>query len=365
MPTSPPGPPPPHAAHDPGRGEQDHEHHHEAVGQRRELGGLHVAEPQVGPEAGGHLGKEREQGRADQRAEQAAEAAEHHRGEQGQREREHEAARRRDPHGQRHHTAGQPRTGGAHDEGEDPGARQVDPGDLGGDLVVADRAPGPADPAARQVREQHEGEDQRDPADVGDVPGGRHVVGGEEEDGVGEPVGDLGEQHVEPLLAAEGVGEVHGDPGDRDREGQRGTGEVGPVQPGGGHTDDRADQQRHEGRDHEHADDGQRRLGVLEEQRGGVRPDRHEGAVAERELAVEAGEHGEPAGGDAEVGHRGELAVAEGAGALEHQDDDHHPGEREDEVAQQGRLGDPAQACGQRRHVRPSARPRGRTGHRV
>ncbi len=138
------------------------------------------------------------------------------------------------------------------------------PGDLRRDVVVAHRPPRAADPASREVREQHEGDDQREPADVGDVLAARDVVGGDEEDDVGEPVGDVGDEHVEALLPAEGVLEEQRDPGHRDRERQGGTGEVGAVQPRGCDADRGTDDQRDERRRREDTDHGQQRLAVLE-----------------------------------------------------------------------------------------------------
>ena len=59
------------------------------------------------------------------------------------------------------------------------------------------------------------------------------------------------------------------------------------------------DQAQHRGR----ADDGQQlddevQMGVGHEERHGVRPDRHEGAVAERDLPVDAGEQAQARQGD-------------------------------------------------------------------
>ena len=70
----------------PAGGQQDDQHHHEAVDQRGQLGGLDVVEAGVAAEVGDDLGQEGQQRRAEQGAGEAAEAAEHDRGEQGQAE---------------------------------------------------------------------------------------------------------------------------------------------------------------------------------------------------------------------------------------------------------------------------------------
>ena len=70
---------------------------------------------------------------------------------------------------------------------DDPGPAQVDAGELGGDLVVAHGPPAAPDPAAREVGQQHEGDDQGEPGDVGDVLAAGQVGAGEEVAGVEHP----------------------------------------------------------------------------------------------------------------------------------------------------------------------------------
>ena len=84
---------------------------HQAVDQRRELGGADVVEAGGDAGVGDDLGQEGQQRGADQGAGEAAEAAEDDRGEQGQAQGQREPAGCRESHGQRHHEAG--RAGGA------------------------------------------------------------------------------------------------------------------------------------------------------------------------------------------------------------------------------------------------------------
>ena len=159
-----------------GGGEQDHQHHHHAVDQRGELGRGDVVQARVAAPVGDTWRQEGQQGRAEQGARQAAEAAEHHRGEQREAERQGEASWGGEPDGEGEHRAGRAGGGGAHHEGRDARPPQVDAGQLGRHLVVAHRPPAPTHPAGREVGQQDVGEHQRGPGQEGDPPGVRQVL---------------------------------------------------------------------------------------------------------------------------------------------------------------------------------------------
>ena len=248
-----------------GRGEQDDQDHHQAVDERGQLGGLDRAEPGALAPAGDHAGEEGQQRCADQCSGQAAEPAEDNRGEQGEAEGEREAAGGREAHRDREHRPGRAGTRRAHREGGDPRPAEVDARELGGHLVVADGLPAAPDPAAGQVRQQHEGDDQQDPGDVGDVLAAGQVGAGDEVRRVEGPCRDVGEPHQEALLAAQPVVEEECDAGHCDGQREGGAGQVGTVQPGRGRPDQHTDQERDERGDDEDAGERQHRGVVLEE----------------------------------------------------------------------------------------------------
>jgi hypothetical protein len=263
---------------------------------RADRGGQPVARRQVG-DVGLH--QDDHQGAPDG-AGQRAQAADDRRGQQrdGQRDRVRAGRHQRGRDGEQ--GAGQAGARRADHEREHPRGGHIDPGQRGGDLVVTHRPPVTADPATAEVgqqRQRHQGGGRRDPG----LPPGQREAGAEES--------GRGEDDVQPLVAAQGALVGVRDGRQRDAEHERRAGQVRPAQPGRRDTHDRAGGRGEQAGDQQ--DDDERPAQVHQEQRGGVRADGHERAVAQRDLAAQPGEHGEPGDSGRIRGDLGDLEVAE------------------------------------------------------
>src|SRR5580658_4791238 len=196
-----------------------------AVGDDRDVGSDRAGQAV----AGGHVGDEDrdddDQEAAPDGAGQGAQAPDHGLGQQRDGQRDREGTRRDQPGDDGEQCAGDPRAGGAHDEGADARRGDVDAVQRGRHVVVPYRPPVAADPAVVQVRQQDQDDQRHQGADPGLPPGQREVRADEARGG---------EDDVQPLVTAEGPGERVGDGGDRDAEHEGRAREVGPAQPGSG-----------------------------------------------------------------------------------------------------------------------------------
>jgi len=190
----------------------------------------------------------------------------------------------------------------------------------GGDFVVADRAPVAADPALVQVRQQQQGDQRHRGADPG-LPSGQREVGAEET--------RSSEDHVKALVTAEGPGPGQRDRRERDAEQEGRARQVRAAQPGRGDAYHGAGHGRDRARDHQH--EVERPAEVEQQQGGGVGADGHERAVAQRDLAAEPGQHGEPGDGRDIDRDLRDLVVAERVqlDGQEHDDRGHDDGHAE------------------------------------
>ena len=221
-------------------------------------------------------------------------SADHDADQEGDRAEHVEAVRRHVGDGHRAQGAGHARVGGADAEGQRLVERGVDAHRLGGDRVVADGHDGPPRPPAQQVGGQDEGQDQQ--AEAQEV---EPLVGIELE----APGGLRLAQH-DALRATRPVLEVFQDLRHRQRQREGRQGEVEPLQTQGRDPEQEADDQAHEtGHRNRPA---VRDVPLVDHDRGRVRAHRVEGAVAERDLAVVAGEDVE-----AEQRHRVDVDLGE------------------------------------------------------
>ena len=278
---------------------------------------------------GRHVGEVRGHEDQDQapphRAEQAAEPADDRGGEQPDRQGERVGARGDDPgdHGEQH--PAEPGAGGAHHERENLQPGHVQAGQRGRDLVVAHRPPGPADPAAAEVGQQHQG-DQGTGAGHPRQPAGGRERGAEE--------GRSGDAGAQALVAAEHPRVLVGQRGQRDRQHQRGPGQVRAAQPGRGDTEDRTAHGGDHGGGEEH--ELERPVQVQHQQRTAITADRHERAVADRDLAAQPEQHGQPGDRGDVRGDLGHLVVPVAAELDGHPGKDQGDDDRDRQVAQQG-----------------------------
>ena len=177
------------------------------------------------------------------------------------------------------------------------------PASCGGDLVVAHRPERPPEPAAHEVGEQHVG-DQRGQAARSTPASARAGTSRR------APAGGVGGVTVSPFDAPRNVGNRCASAGSPTasasvapaRYGPRSRAAAAPASAPTTAATSAARQQR----------DGQRPpAGVPEQLRRRVGADRHQRAVAERDLPVEPGQHGQPGDRDEVVRHRRELQVVD------------------------------------------------------
>ena len=98
-------------------------------------------------------------------------------------------------------------------EGQDARAAEVDAGELGRDLVVADGPPLPADSAGERLRQQPQHDQRQRPAQVGQVGDAGGPLPVMSTMISREPVGHARRRHLQALLAAEQLLVVDREPG--------------------------------------------------------------------------------------------------------------------------------------------------------
>src|SRR2546425_763126 len=232
-----------------------------------------------------HLGQQGHEDRAVDGAEDAAHAPDD---DHGQVVDGHEQAERVGEHDARvvgHEAPGHARVEGADDEREQLVAIEAHADDRGRHVAVAHRDERAAHPGAEEIlreehRRDHEGEDQVEDPRVGvereaEHRRRRHV---EPEHAVGHPL---------PVDDAVGGDEVRG---------ERGDGEVEPLQAQRGHAEDEPEHGGHRGGERDGQPEREPRLG-LEDGRA-VRADGQEGGVPDGDLSRETDQDVEPDGAD-------------------------------------------------------------------
>ena len=180
-------------------------------------------------------------------------------------------------------------------EREDLRPSEVDAADLCADRVVAQRdqraaGPAPKHVAREQVQHRGDGDDEEVHPDV-------HVVARVEARPLRRQDPRVAPQPLAVRTAGERIEPVD-EAREQDRESERREREVQPFEPKRGDSDQHADHEADRRRDGDGREE--RPVVVRHEDRGGVRTDTHERAVAERDLAGEPGHDVEPQHGDAE-----------------------------------------------------------------
>ena len=205
-----------------------------------------------------------------------------------------------------------------------------------------------------QVGQQPQNQQRQGPAQIG------HVGPGVLASQVGEPLWCLRGPHLDALVATQEVRGVGRQTWQPNRQRQCCAGEVGPVQAGRGRAHYDTDESSHQHRG-EH-DDEERHLRVpVQEHRCRVAADCHQRPVAQGDLAVQPGQHGQARDGRQVVGHGRELRDAERLDRPQQHDHEQVAEQHDQEV--EGAGGQPV--SGRRLALRPSSPRLRRTARQV